>query len=182
MKNLWAIVLTTGLVLTGVVPAHAASKGKIEASVDTTLERFYREVSSGEDLVKNAKGVLVFPPVRAAGMGLGGEPVEGALQINGKTATYYNTSVSISTQDHGPMVTAAIVIIFQDSSALDKFRASAGWEAGVDASIAVVKVGAGGAMDTSKLNEPILGFIVGQFGHMYNFSTLEGAKFSKIER
>ena len=65
--------------------------------------------------------------------------------------------------------------------ALTKFRASSGWKAGVDASVAMVTVGAGGAMDTSKLNEPILGFIFGQEGLMVNL-TLEGAKFTKIHK
>jgi len=73
------------------------------------------------------------------------------------------------------------VILFMEQDALDDFRAASGWKAGVDASIAIVKLGAGGAMDTSKYKEPILGFIISQRGLMYNLS-LEGSKFSKIDR
>ena len=65
--------------------------------------------------------------------------------------------------------------------ALQRFRSSSGWKAGVDASIAVITLGAGGQMDTSKLKEPIIGFIIGQKGLMYNL-TLEGAKFTKINK
>ena len=68
-----------------------------------------------------------------------------------------------------------------EQEALDKFRSTSGWKAGVDASIAVVKLGAGGAMDTSKYKQPILGFIISQRGLMYNLS-LEGSKFTKIDR
>ena len=180
MKKAWAMVLTAGMFLFSGIPAQAASAAAIDADVDSTLVRFYQEVSSGKDLVKNAKGVLVFPTVIKAGIGLGGEFGEGALQINGKTADYYNTAAASIGLQLGAQK-KSIVIIFQDASALEKFRSSSGWKAGVDASIAVVTVGAGGAMDTAKLKEPILGFIIGQAGLMYNL-TLEGAKFTKITK
>jgi len=180
MKNKWMVILMTGLVLASGAPAEAASKSEIEAGVDTTLERFYREVSSGKELVKKAKGVLVFPAVFKAGIGLGGEYGEGALQIKGKSVDYYSTAAASVGLQLG-VQKKSIVILFQEEGALDKFRSSSGWKAGVDASIAVVKLGAGGEMDTAKHNEPILGFIIGQAGLMYNL-TLEGAKFSKIER
>lgn len=180
MKKIWMIVMLAGLVFSNSITAQAASKSEIEASVDTTLERFYREVSSGKNLVNKAKGVLVFPAVFKGGIGLGAEYGEGALQVKGKTVDYYSTAAASVGLQLG-VQKKSIVIIFQEEGALDKFRSSSGWKAGVDASIAVVKLGAGGEMDTSKLNEPILGFIIGQAGLMYNL-TLEGAKFSKIER
>ena len=176
----WAMALAIGFVFTGAVTAQAATKEEIETGVDRALERFYEEVSDGKKIVKDAKGVLVFPAVFKAGIGLGGEYGEGALQIKGKTVQYYNTAAASLGFQLG-VQKKSIVIIFQQERALEDFRASSGWKAGVDASIAVVKVGAGGAMDTSKLNEPILGFIIGQRGLMYNL-TLEGAKFSKIDR
>ena len=161
-------------------PAEAATKQQIETGADRALERFYQEVSDGKNLVKKAKGVLVFPAVFKAGIGLGGEYGEGALQIKGKTVDYYSTAAASVGFQLG-LQKKSIVIIFQQDDALRKFRSRSGWKAGVDASVAIVKVGAGGAMDTSKLNEPILGFIIGQRGLMYNL-TLEGAKFSKIQR
>lgn len=168
------------MAVSGLVAAQAATKGEIETGADRALERFYQEVPDGKVLVKKAKGVLVFPAVFKAGIGLGGEYGEGALQIHGKTVDYYNTAAASIGFQLG-LQKKSIVIIFQEEEALKKFRYSSGWKAGVDASIAIVKIGAGGAMDTSKLNEPILGFIIGQRGLMYNL-TLEGAKFSKIER
>ena len=65
--------------------------------------------------------------------------------------------------------------------ALKKFRASSGWEAGVDGSVALIKVGAGGSIDTIKINDPIVGFVFGQKGLMYNL-TLEGSKFTKLKK
>ena len=122
----------------------------------------------------------MFPAVFKAGIGLGAEYGEGALQVNGKTVDYYSTAAASIGLQLGAQK-KSIVVIFQEDNALDKFRSSSGWKAGVDASVAVVTVGAGGAMDTAKLKEPIIGFIIGQAGLMYNL-TLEGAKFTKIEK
>jgi len=65
--------------------------------------------------------------------------------------------------------------------ALKKFRASSGWEAGVDGSVALIKVGAGGSIDTTKIKDPIVGFVFGQKGLMYNL-TLEGSKYTKLKK
>jgi lipid-binding SYLF domain-containing protein len=51
----------------------------------------------------------------------------------------------------------------------------------VDGSVALIKVGAGGSIDTIKINDPIVGFVLGQKGLMYNL-TLEGSKFSKLDK
>ncbi len=160
--------------------AQAASKYEIDAGVEATLERFYSEVSSGKKLVRDAKGVLVFPAVFKAGIGIGGEYGEGALRVKGKTVDYYSTAAASVGFQLGAQK-KSIIVIFMQNDALSKFRSSSGWKAGVDASVAVVTVGAGGEMDTTKLKEPILGFIFGQAGLMYNL-TLEGAKFTKLNK
>jgi len=160
--------------------AHAASGPALDADTTATLEHFYDEVPSGKKLVQEAKGVLVFPSVIKAGIGIGGEYGEGSLRIHGKTADYYSTAAASIGFQLGAQKKSIIVLFMQDE-ALRKFRESEGWKASVDASIAVITVGAGGEMDTAKLKEPIIGFIIGQKGLMYNL-TLEGAKFTKLEK
>lgn len=179
MKRFLAVVMVMGFVLFQQA-AWAGTAAEINASADATLDRFYHEVAGGEKMVQDAKGVLVFPSVIKAGIGIGGEYGEGALRIKGKTVDYYSTAAASLGLQLGAQK-KSIVILFMQDYALSQFRASSGWKAGVDASVAVVTVGAGGAMDTSKLNEPILGFIIGQKGLMYNL-TLEGAKFTKIQK
>lgn len=65
--------------------------------------------------------------------------------------------------------------------ALHKFRSSAGWEAGIDGSIVIADVGAGGSLDSTNLSEPIIAFAFGNKGLMFNF-TLEGAKYSRMNK
>ena len=65
--------------------------------------------------------------------------------------------------------------------ALKKFRASKGWEAGVDGNVALISVGAGERADTTTLKDPIVGFVFDAKGLIADIS-LKGAKFSKIDK
>jgi len=158
----------------------AASATEIEIEVDAALEEFVATVRAGKNYLKHAKGVLVLPNVVKAGFGIGGEYGEGALRINGKTAAYYSTaSASIGLQLGAQSKT--IILVFLQDAALKKFRASSGWEAGVDGSVALVKVGAGESIDSNTAREPIVGFVLVNKGLMYNL-TIEGSKFSKLDK
>jgi len=113
-------------------------------------------------------------------IGVGGEYGEGALRIEGRTVDYYNTvSASIGFQ-LGAQV-KSIILVFMTDESLNKFRRGPGWEVGVDGSVALVKIGAGGTIDTTTAKEPIVAFVFGQKGLMYNL-TLEGSKFTKLEK
>ena len=130
--------------------------------------------------MRTAKGVLVFPKVYKAGIGIGGEYGEGALRIGGKTVDYYNTvAASIGFQLGAQAKT--IILVFMERDALKKFRASEGWEVGVDGSVAIIDIGAGGTIDSTSIKDPIVGFVLSQKGLMFNL-TLEGSKFTKLEK
>ncbi len=161
-------------------PALAASAKEIDTSVDEALAHFEKEVKNSKSFIDSSKGVLVFPSVMKGGLGVGAEYGEGALRIGGKTVNYYSTAAaSFGLQAGGQVKT--IIVVFLQADALKRFRDSEGWKAGVDGSVAVVTLGAGGAIDTSKLKDPIVGFILGQKGLMYNL-TLEGSKFTKLDK
>ncbi|WP_428407803.1 BPSL1445 family SYLF domain-containing lipoprotein [Hyphococcus sp.] len=158
--------------------AQAASKEKIERRTNEALAEFREDIGGANEVLARAKGVLVFPLIRKGGIGIGGEYGQGALRIGGDTVAYYSTAAaSIGLQFGGQ--SRRQIIVFLDQGALDKFRSSQGWEIGVDASVAVVTVGAGGAIDTTQLNQPIVAFVFDNKGLMYNLS-LEGSKISRI--
>jgi lipid-binding SYLF domain-containing protein len=160
--------------------AYAATAKEIDVSVDVALENFHKHVKGAKEFLKSAQGVLVFPSVYKAGIGIGGEYGEGALRIGGKTVDYYNTAAaSIGFQLGAQKKT--VILVFMQKEALKKFRASPGWEAGVDGSVALITVGVGGSIDTTKIKDPIVGFVFGQAGLMYNL-TLEGSKFTKTKK
>jgi len=160
--------------------AIAASAVEIDAKADSTLKMFFEKVGPAKELSAKSKGILVFPDVIKAGFGIGGEYGEGALRINGKTVEYYNTAAASIGLQLGAQE-KAIILLFMDGKALDDFRKSDGWEAGVDGSVAVVEWGTGGSIDTTNIKDPIIGFVFGNKGLMFNL-TLEGSKMSKIKR
>lgn len=159
--------------------ASAASKEKIDRRVDKTLTEFREDINGADEVLAKAKGILVFPSIKKGGFGVGGEYGQGALRIGDETVAYYsNAAASIGFQIG--VQARRQMLVFLDQTALDKFRSSQGWEIGVDASVTVVTVGAGGSIDTSQLNQPIVAFVFDSKGLMYNLS-LEGTKISRIK-
>lgn len=160
--------------------ARADSGADIDADVNAALQRFYNNVGGSQDLVSQAAGVLVFPSVVKAGMGLGGEYGEGALRIGGRTAGYFNT-ISASFGFQLGIQARTVIILFMTDDALENFRRKRGWKVGVDGSVTLVTLGVGGSIDTNTIKRPVLGFILDSKGLMYNL-TLEGSKITPIER
>ncbi len=164
------------MVATGAV--QAASQEKIDRRTDKALAEFRDDITGADEVLAKAAGVLVFPSVKKAGIGIGGEYGEGALRIGGQSVAYYSTASAsigfqLGAQERRQM------IVFLDPKALEKFRKSQGWEIGVDASVTVVTLDAGGAIDATLLNQPIVAFVFDGRGLMYNLS-LEGSKVSRI--
>ena len=158
--------------------AHAAPRAQIDADVGAALYRFEGEIGGAHELLAQASGVLVFPSVVKAGVGIGGEYGEGALLRGGRPVAYYNiVSASIGFQ-LGVQV-RTVIIAFMTEEALWSFRRKHGWKVGVDGSVTLLVVGVGGSIDTNQIKNPVVGFILDQKGLMYNL-TLEGSKISRI--
>jgi lipid-binding SYLF domain-containing protein len=174
------ILIAAGLLLQSLAPGKAASAGEINAGVSATLQQFYRQIHGTQALAAQAAGILVFPTVIKAGIGVGGEYGEGAMRVGGRTVAYYNVlSASIGFQLGAQA--RSVIIMFMTPQALANFQRVDGWRVGVDGSVVVVTVGAGGSIDTDKITSPVVGFIVDSKGLMYNL-TLEGSKISRIRR
>lgn len=172
------LFLVGSLLLPGVSQAKTAQE--IDASVNAAIQRFDQQVHGGAEFLATAKGVLVLPEVVKAAFVLGGQYGEGALRIGDQTNGYYSygggswgASIGIQKKD--------IILVFRDADALTKFENSSGWRAGVDGSVTLVNVGAGTDLSTMQINQPIVGFVVGQKGLMFDVS-LTGSKITKLKR
>lgn len=155
-----------------------AKKRSLDAEADATLTRLYEAADGSRELVRKSYGALIFPSVLAGGLVVGAEYGEGVLRAKGRTVDYYKlTSGSVGFQLGAQ--SKSIVILFMTKDAYDKFRASSGWTAGVDASVALLTIGAGGSIDTSTVTQPVIGFVMTKAGLMYNL-TLEGTKISPL--
>ena len=179
-RNAIFVVLVAVTALLGANRAQAASAGEINAGVNATLGQFYNQVPGARELAARAAGILVFPTIVKAGIGVGGEYGEGAMLIGGRTVGYYN-SLSASIGFQLGAQARSVIIMFMTPGALASFRRVDGWKVGVDGSVAIITIGAGGSIDTTKITKPVIGFILDPKGLMYNL-TLEGSKISRISR
>jgi lipid-binding SYLF domain-containing protein len=158
--------------------ANAGKRDSINAGVDATLARLYENVNGSRELVAKARGVLVFPSVISAGFWVGGQYGEGALRVHGQTTGFYSTVAGSFGLQIGAQ-SKALIFLFMTQEALDKFTHSQGWAAGADATVAVLKVGANGAIDTSTATGPVEAFVLTNGGLMAGVS-LEGTKVSRL--
>ena len=179
-RALFPLVASMFAVGTTARRSEAASAAEIDSDVNVTLNRLFRQVPGSQDLANRAFGILVFPSIVKAGIWIGGEYGEGALRINKKTAGYYN-SISASIGFQFGVQARSVVIMFMTPESLASFRRKNGWKVGVDGSVAIVTIGAGGAVDTNQIRQPVIGFILDERGLMVNL-TLEGSKISRIRR
>lgn len=159
--------------------ASASKRESIDASVNATLSRLYSTVPGSRDLVSKARGVLVFPNVLQAGFIVGGQSGNGALRVGGSTVGYYNTS-SLSVGLQAGAQSKSVVFLFMTQQALDEFRGSDGWAAGAGASVALVKMGANGAIDTTTATAPVQVVVLTNAGLMGDVS-INGTKVTKLK-
>ncbi len=173
--------LFAALALVAVAAAtQADSKARIDSKSQEALVTLRDYSVDAGKMLDEAAGVLVFPDVVKMGFGVGGQYGEGSLLVDNEPVAYYATAGASFGLQLGAQFKAE-VILFMTEEALQTFRNSQGWEVGVDGSVAMVAVGAGGKIDTKTVTQPVVAFIFSNKGLMYNL-TLEGSKITRIAR
>ena len=143
------------------------------------MTRLYAQTPGSRELVEKARGVLVFPSVISAGVGIGGEYGEGELRSAGRTVGYYKTETGSLGATLGAQ-TKAVVFLFMTEPAYQQFLSGSGWTAGADAAVALAQTGANGSIDSKTASSPVIGFVLTNSGLMFNLS-LNGTKVSKLD-
>ena len=163
----------------GGTASTAESRHAVDASYQETLDRLYAGTPGSRELVAKARGVLVFPRVISAGLVVGGAYGEGQLREHGHVEGYYRTTTGSVGWQIGAQ-SRALVFLFMTEDALQRFKAGHGWSGGVDASVAVLTVGANGALDAIASQAPTVAFVLTNAGLMAG-ATLEGTKVTRID-
>ena len=160
--------------------ALAAGDPELDARAASTLAQFRKQQPDADAVLKKAAGVLVFSGILKGAFIFGAEGGDGALQVGGKSVAYYNfAAASFGLQAGGQ--SKALVVLFRDKAALDKFRASAGFELGVDGQVAFFNKGSGDTLTTITHNNPIVFYVFDNTGLMADVS-MKGGKFTKLDR
>jgi lipid-binding SYLF domain-containing protein len=171
--------LAIGAAVITPAPALAADNAEVEALATASLSKLYAENPAAVELSKTATGVLVFPNIKKAGLGVGGEVGKGILKVNGATDGYYRT-VSLSFGAQAGFQSYGYVIMFLTADALAKFKAAKGFELGVDGSVAVLESGASVDVDTTNIQADTVGFVFDESGLMAG-ATIEGSKITRLK-
>ena len=174
------VKMTAVLMAAGICSNAMAAAGDLDLQgrVQATLENFYAQNPGHRELVDKAAGVLVFPHIGKAGIGVGGERGRGILLVNGSEAGRYKINGASLGATLGYSARSE-VILFMTREARDKFELSKGWTIGADVGVAVASIGAGGQYDTETLQRPILAFVLGEHGLMGDVS-LQGEKVTHV--
>lgn len=179
-RNIMATVVCLIALALAAPRADAASAAVLDAQARGTMDRFFDTVGGARELSSKAQAILVFPSVVKAGMGIGGEYGEGVLYERGAANGYYNV-ISASVGFQLGVQSRSVIIMFMTTEALRSFRKTKGFKIGVDGSVAIITAGAGGSIDTARITQPVIGFVLDPKGLMYNL-TLEGSKISRIRK
>ena len=154
----------------------ATTEAQINTDADAALNNLYASVPGSQGVISRAAGVLVFP---RSGFMVGGQHGGGALRVGGNSVGYYYTDrmtydVSPSARNH------SVAIAFMTKEALQRLQASNDWNVGADASVAVVKSGAGGMAAASQPDKPVQIFVFSDNG-LVDPSALSGAKIARVD-
>ena len=173
MKSTLVVALMAlGILVTG--PALAAFTAKDATELETqsaaALATFDSDTSGAKTLIDNAKGILVCPDITKGGFIIGVESGTCEMRVGGKVTGYYSTTAAKVGLLAGYQ-SYSMVLVFNDQATLEKFQSDdSEWEVGVDASVAVAKVGASGKLDTTNLKKAIIAYVFGEKGLMADIS------------
>lgn len=158
----------------------AEDAAQLEANAAATVAQLASETPGAEEVLAGAKGVLVCPKITKGGLGFGAEGGQCVLTSGAENPIHYGTfgvkgGFIAGIQSH------SMVLAINTDEALARFTSGdREWELGVDASVAVAEIGAGGDLDTSNLKSSIVSFIFGQKGLMADVSW-KGSRFKKLD-
>ena len=130
-------------------------------------------------LAERAAGILIFPRVLSAGLGIGGEFGDGVLRSGGRPIGYYRLVGGSLGWQIGAQ-SRAVVLMFLTQDALERFRKSSGWTVDADATVSIARVGATGEIDSNTVRQSVVGFALMNAG-LYAGITLDGSKITRLD-
>jgi lipid-binding SYLF domain-containing protein len=174
------VALALALAGTSLAAFTADEAAELSAEAKATAEKFKAETKGADAIFAKAKGVLVCPKITKFGIGIGTEGGKCVLTDGGAEPLYYNTRALKAGALLGVQKHSMILVMNTDEAMANFTSGKREWEFGVDASVSIAKIGAGGDIDTTNLKGSIISFIFGEKGLMADLSW-EGSSFKKLD-
>ncbi len=161
-----------------VTPAGAESTAEINAAAEQTLKRLTATEPVSEKMIKEAKGILVFPDIIKAGFLVGGSGGDGVLRVRGRPDGYYR-SASVSFGLQAGLTEFGYVVFLMDETAMKYLKQSDGWDLGAVPNLTILDKGAAAQLSAASVQKGVYVFFLDQKG-LFGGLSLEGTKISKI--
>ena len=129
-----ATLSATALALAKISPAHAESATQLSDESYASLKTLFAEVPNTRHIAAKAVGVLVFPRIVKAGIGIGGMSGDGTLFVGMHTHAHYNISGGSIGLQLGAQ-TYSYALFFMNETALSYLENSSGWSIGSGPSV-----------------------------------------------
>lgn len=157
----------------------AADRGALVRDARASLQKLTASVPTAKALSGSATGVLVFPKITKAGLGIGAQYGDGVLFKGGKVAGFYNTSGASYGLQAGAQQYGYALFLMNDK-AVGALGANEGFEVGVGPSVVVIDEGMGKSLTTTTARDDIYAFIFGQKGLMAGVG-VQGNKITRLK-
>lgn len=177
--------LALGLGISGMLlalpgAAVAASAAQLTSDAKAALNKLYASNPQAKQLGGQAVGILVFPSIVKAGIGVSGQYGEGVMFKGGKPSAYYNSAgaafgIQAGAQKYG------YAMFFLSEETLKYLDSSQGFEVGVGPSVVVADKGTAKTTTTTTAKDKIYAFIFDQSGAMASIG-LQGSKITRIQK
>lgn len=181
------VLMTMAASVAACARVRGEDRSVIDARVNLAMGRMFAKVPDTRKLAPRAKAILMMPDVLKAGFIAGGAYGEGALLMNdaqqgyeAPAADYYSVAAASVGFQAGVQSTSH-ALFFMTDAAVQDFRRADGWEVGADAEVTFPDAGLNLSVNSTLLQQPVIGIIFGQDGFLVGAS-LEGAKYSRIVR
>jgi lipid-binding SYLF domain-containing protein len=171
-------ILSVSLALGAHTAVARDDAAEISRDSQAALASLYAQVAAAKAVGAKAHAILVFPSVKKAGLGIGGQSGEGALIKGGKAVAYYRTTGASFGLQAGAQ-TYGYAMFFMNAKALEQLDKADGFEVGVGPSVVVLDEGKAKTATTTTIKEDIVALIFGQKGLMAGLG-IQGNKISKI--
>lgn len=185
-----ALALSTASMgaLSGCSSGSGASAASKQASEDSrlrvesraSLSQLTSTNAAAAALLKDAKGVLVFPKVIKGGLIIGGFHGQGSLVKNGEaTDLFDSTGGSFGLQ--AGVQSLSYAMFFMTDEDLKYLNSSDGWEVGVGPNVTVVDEGLATSLTTTTARKGVYCFFFDQRGLMAGLG-IQGSKITRLNR
>ena len=150
----------------------------LDAQADAALARLVNSEPAANALIRQAKGVLIFPEIIKGGLVVGGAGGRGVLRAGGRTKGYYQ-SAAVSYGLQAGIAKFGYVMVFLDDASLRYLDESAGWEVGVGPNVTIADEGFARKLSSTTVRKGVVVFFLDQKG-FFAGAGIEGTKITRI--